>query len=137
MTKPWNTCPRCQTVLDIPDDAFDGTEVYCRSCEISLVCTVFEDETWELMEYDEDEEEEEASDDDNDCQCGFRTGQRVKMRSALVRVGGAPIGVVHGMVTVWHAGCGHLVMWDEIPTATALPNPNVLIDDGLESSPTS
>jgi hypothetical protein len=55
MTKPWHTCPRCLTVLDVPDECFDGTEVYCRSCEISLVCVEFDDETWALTEYDNED----------------------------------------------------------------------------------
>lgn len=47
------------------------------------------------------------------------------MRSMLVRADGSPIGFVNGVVESWHAGCGHIAMWDETGAATALPNPNV------------
>ena len=62
--------------------------------------------------------------------CGFAVGQRVRMRSALTDAAGLPIGFVHGTVGTWHSGCGHIVTWNELPTVTALPNPNVFADTG-------
>lgn len=62
------------------------------------------------------------------CICGFRAGQRVKMKSAIVNLKGESVGIVHGVVESWQAGCGHIVTWDEFPTATGLPNPNVEAD---------
>ena len=62
--------------------------------------------------------------------CGFAVGDRAKMRSGLVDERGLPIGHVHGVVDTWHAGCDHIVTWNELPTVTALPNPNVEADGG-------
>lgn len=54
------------------------------------------------------------------CACGFRVGERVTMRSAI-----EGLGEIVGTVTEWKDGCGHIVLWDDLPTATGLPNPNV------------
>ena len=62
--------------------------------------------------------------------CGFDIGERVKMRSALTDALGLSIGFVHGTVGKWHSGCGHIVTWNDLPTVTALPNPNVRRDTG-------
>lgn len=53
--KPWNTCPRCDGLVDINDMVFDGTEVVCDDCGAVLVCTLFRDaegrESWQCCEY--------------------------------------------------------------------------------------
>lgn len=61
--------------------------------------------------------------------CGFTAGDRVKMQSALVRVGSVePIGVVYGVIKSWpHVSC-HIVEWDDSPLVTGLPNSNVRLD---------
>ena len=61
--------------------------------------------------------------------CGFRRGDRVQMRSAIVHESGAPIGIVHGTVATW--GECHLVEWDDSGVVTGLPNPNVMLDAGV------
>lgn len=41
--------------------------------------------------------------------CGFRIGDKVHMRSALM-----PGKIMRGVVEKWQASCGHLVTWNEI-----------------------
>lgn len=59
------------------------------------------------------------------CRCGFAVGDRVKMKSSIRTTDGQSIGWVFGEVKPWGAGCGHIVEWEDMPTVTALPNPNV------------
>ena len=61
----------------------------------------------------------------------FKVGDRVKMRSAIVSAEtGLPIGWVHGEVQYWLEGDAQIVEWNETGLVTALPNPNVMPDDG-------
>lgn len=58
------------------------------------------------------------------CGCGFQTGDRVMMLSALTKGDGTTLGTVYGRVESWNGGC-HIAVWDRIGTVTPLPNPNV------------
>jgi hypothetical protein len=49
LRKDWNRCPRCKSLVD-SDDVHDGSEVRCRGCNITLVCTSCTDGTWTLVE---------------------------------------------------------------------------------------
>lgn len=62
------------------------------------------------------------------CRCGFDVGERVRMKSSLLRFDGQPFGFVHGRVESSSFGCGHIVMWEEMSTATVLPNDHVIRD---------
>jgi len=64
--------------------------------------------------------------------CGFRAGDRVKMLTGFARFDGKPAGYVYGEIESWKAGC-HIVSWEDWPTATALPNPNVELDATSEA----
>lgn len=61
---------------------------------------------------------------EEDCRCGFKSGDRVKKKTDLISVDGAALGHLHGRVEDWKRGC-HLVRWDGMSDATALPDPNV------------
>lgn len=50
----WNTCPICHTLVDIPDEAHDGTEIRCR-CKAVIVIVEFDGPTFELDVQDEDD----------------------------------------------------------------------------------
>lgn len=62
------------------------------------------------------------------CICGFEAGDRVTMISGFEKEDGSDPERLHGTVEAWEHGCGHIVAWDEMPTVTALPNPNVQHD---------
>lgn len=55
------------------------------------------------------------------AKCGFEEGERVQMISGL---SGLESLLMHGNVEPWPYGC-HFVSWEEVPTGTPLPNPNV------------
>jgi hypothetical protein len=60
--------------------------------------------------------------------CGFAIGDKVAMKSALVRQGAPSRPIVRrGRVVKWSSSCGHIIEWgDELGApVTALPNPNV------------
>lgn len=61
--------------------------------------------------------------------CGFIEGEPVKMLSSFTRADGTLLGEVHGKIEAWEFGC-HIAMWDELGTATQMPNVNVKHDDG-------
>ncbi len=68
---------------------------------------------------------------DKCSKCGFAVGDRVKMTSALTPMDGSPPAVVRGAVEDWRGGC-HIIVWPSAAgTVTALPNPNVSIDEGV------
>jgi len=61
--------------------------------------------------------------------CGFAVGEPVKMVSGLTPMHGGSPAMLRGKVEAWKGGC-HIVAWPYTSTATALPNPNVELDDG-------
>ena len=70
----------------------------------------------------------------NCARCGFKSGDRVTMKSGWQPIAGsrttAAPPLLHGVVEDWHAGCGHIIVWKETGGATALPNANVERDSG-------
>lgn len=61
----------------------------------------------------------------------MKVGDRVRMRSAMVTSDGREIGWVHGTLEAWSGSpVGLLARWQETGLVTALPNPNVELDDG-------
>jgi hypothetical protein len=63
----------------------------------------------------------------------MKVGDRVKMLSSIVsRATGLPFGWVHGKIQPWpeRGPDGMIVEWEETGLVTALPNPNVFLDNG-------
>lgn len=56
----------------------------------------------------------------------FKPGDRVMMRSGTRAQGGEAAPMLHGIVETWGPGLDKLlVIWDNWPLVTELPNPNV------------
>lgn len=65
----------------------------------------------------------------------FKEGDRVRMQSACAQLYGEtsktlnPSRLLRGVVELWADGA-LIVRWDDWPLVTALPNPNVELEDG-------
>ena len=64
----------------------------------------------------------------------FAVGDRVRMRTGLTSTVGEPAKLLRGVVEAWDEGGpgGLLVVWDDWPCVTSLPNPNVELDEDTD-----
>lgn len=46
---PWNTCPACSELADVPDECMPGSRFNCSDCGVGLYAECFTDDTWALL----------------------------------------------------------------------------------------